>query len=68
MDFVDFSPQANYAERVNAAGGRIFSANICIYRRVAWSARRVVIAVSLTFPERRRYGFFQVAPQISSRC
>jgi hypothetical protein len=34
---------------------------------VAWSAQRIPAAVNLSFQDRSRYFFFQVAPQLSSR-
>jgi hypothetical protein len=35
---------------------------------VAWSAQRIPAAVNLSFQDRSRYFFIQVAPQLSSRA
>jgi hypothetical protein len=34
---------------------------------VAWSAQRIPAAINLSFQNRSRYFFIQVAPQLSSR-
>jgi hypothetical protein len=42
------------------------SANFC-GEGVTWSAQRIPVAVNLSFQDRSRYFFIQVAPQLSSR-
>jgi hypothetical protein len=38
------------------------SANFCRERGVAWSSQRITTAVNLSFLDRSRYFFIQVAP------
>jgi hypothetical protein len=61
------SPQANYTDRAAAACQRSLCQLLQI-EGVAWSARRIPTAVNLSFQDRSRYFFIQVAaPQLSSR-
>jgi hypothetical protein len=61
-----FGPLSNHADRATSACWRS-SANFLQIEGVAWSVQRIHPVVSLSFLDRSRYYFFQVAPQLSSR-
>jgi hypothetical protein len=61
-----FSLQPNYTERATAACRQSYCKPLRI-EGATWSAQRIPTAVFLVFLDRRRYFFFQVAPQLYSR-
>jgi hypothetical protein len=74
MSKPDYLQQGNYIINTRHAGqkylilGSVFSINQLLQiEGVAWSAQRIPTAVNLSFQERNRYFFIQVAPQLSSR-
>jgi hypothetical protein len=60
------STQANCTDRATAACQRSWCQLLWV-EGVAWSAQRIPTADNLGFPDRSRYFFFQVTPQLSSR-
>jgi hypothetical protein len=63
---VDFSPQANYTDWATTTGQRIL-VSIFVDRGVSRGQRGgSSTAVNLSFLDRSRYFFFQLAPQLSS--
>jgi hypothetical protein len=60
------SPQANYTDRATAACQRS-QCQLLRIEGVGRSAQRIPAAVNLSFQDRSRYFFIQVAPQLSSR-
>jgi hypothetical protein len=59
-------PQANYTVQATATCQRSKCQPLRV-KDVAWSAHRIPTAVNFGFPDRSRYFFIQVAPQLSSR-
>jgi hypothetical protein len=57
------SPQAKYTDRVAASCWRSWCQLLRI-EGVAWSVQRIPAAVNLSFQDRSRYFFIQVAPQL----
>jgi hypothetical protein len=61
---VTLSPQANYSDRATATGRRILVLTFAD-RQVSRDQRgRTTTAVNLSFLDRSRYFFFQIAPQL----